>query len=383
MKRIIIVGIVLLLILPQFALSQSVNLNLIGAGARARAMGGAFIGVADDATAASWNPAGLARLEKAEASIVGIYESYTPETDVEGFDADPYKYSHVGLNFGSIAFPLAIGERNLVATVAYQKVIDLYNKYSTDSFEAEQTGGVNAIIPSVGLQLTPMLSLGAAVNIFTGTSDYVGKDKTGFSSDVKESYEYSGMDFTIGGLIDLNRFRIGVTYKTPFALNEKQSDSDYDVDIGMPKMLGFGLAFQATDALLLAADYEMRSYSESKITYNKAYQFYNEGDEESLEWEDINQFRLGAEYLIMSGNNILPIRLGFATTPLPLKDQNGDQIVGVNITGGIGIIMGNINLDLGVEYNTYAYEIQGGGQTYDYSDNYLRFIFAGVFHFGQ
>ena len=34
-------------------------------------MGGAFIAVADDATAASWNPGGLMQLDKPEGSIVG------------------------------------------------------------------------------------------------------------------------------------------------------------------------------------------------------------------------------------------------------------------------------------------------------------------------
>jgi len=40
----------------------------IGAGARALAMGGAFTAIADDATAAYWNPAGLTQLEKQEVS---------------------------------------------------------------------------------------------------------------------------------------------------------------------------------------------------------------------------------------------------------------------------------------------------------------------------
>ncbi|OQX87012.1 hypothetical protein B6D60_04985 [candidate division KSB1 bacterium 4484_87] len=374
---------ILLLLLPEFLLAQSVNLNFIGAGARARGMGGAFIGVADDATAASWNPAGLARLEKAEASVVGVYSSYTPSSDVEGFDAEPYKYSHVGLNFGSIAFPLSIGERNLVATVAYQNVIDLYYKYSSDQYETERTGGIYAIMPSVGLQLTPMVSIGAAVNIINGTSDYKQTDRTGFLGDSEESYSYSGMNFSIGALLDFESFRVGATLKTPFGLNESMDDEDYDVDIGMPQMLGIGIAFQATDALLLAADYEMRNYSNSKTTYNKAYGAHRENDEVSLEWEDINQIRVGAEYLLMSGDNILPIRLGFATTPLPYKDQDDKQVVGANFTAGLGLIMGNINLDVGVEYNTYTYEIQNVGGNNNYSDNYLRIIFAGVFHFGQ
>src|SRR5437773_9002924 len=43
----------------------------IGVGARAAGMGGAFVGVADDATALYWNAAGIARIdpEKSELSL--------------------------------------------------------------------------------------------------------------------------------------------------------------------------------------------------------------------------------------------------------------------------------------------------------------------------
>ena len=44
--------------------------NVVGSGARALGMGGAFIAIADDATAASWNPGGLTQLERPEMSLV-------------------------------------------------------------------------------------------------------------------------------------------------------------------------------------------------------------------------------------------------------------------------------------------------------------------------
>ena len=53
----------------------SSSLNPVGSGARATGMGGAFIAVADDATAASWNPAGLVQLEKPEFSLVYSYQN--------------------------------------------------------------------------------------------------------------------------------------------------------------------------------------------------------------------------------------------------------------------------------------------------------------------
>ena len=51
------------------------NLTL-GSGARAYGMGGAFLARADDATAASWNPAGLSYLRVPELSLVGVSNSF-------------------------------------------------------------------------------------------------------------------------------------------------------------------------------------------------------------------------------------------------------------------------------------------------------------------
>ncbi len=47
--------------------------NPVGSGARALGMGNAFIAVADDATAASWNPGGLIQLGCPEVSVVGAF----------------------------------------------------------------------------------------------------------------------------------------------------------------------------------------------------------------------------------------------------------------------------------------------------------------------
>src|SRR6266850_5947639 len=62
-----------------FGISLPPSLNFatspspVGSGARAQGQALAFIGVADDATAASHNPAGLVQLERPEVSIVGSY----------------------------------------------------------------------------------------------------------------------------------------------------------------------------------------------------------------------------------------------------------------------------------------------------------------------
>ncbi|HEY5037458.1 MAG TPA: hypothetical protein VIJ93_00130 [bacterium] len=46
----------------------------MGVGVRAMGMSGAFAAIADDPSAAYWNPAGLAQLE--EPQLLGMYGSY-------------------------------------------------------------------------------------------------------------------------------------------------------------------------------------------------------------------------------------------------------------------------------------------------------------------
>ena len=55
---------ILVFVVSVFFLNSTVlanGLNLNGFGAKAVAMGGAFVGLADDYTAVFWNPAGIAR----------------------------------------------------------------------------------------------------------------------------------------------------------------------------------------------------------------------------------------------------------------------------------------------------------------------------------
>src|SRR5258708_39402087 len=52
-----------------------------GSGARAFGMGGAFLARADDATAASWNPAGLSYLRVPEGTLEGNRTLYRKETE--------------------------------------------------------------------------------------------------------------------------------------------------------------------------------------------------------------------------------------------------------------------------------------------------------------
>jgi len=59
-------------------------------------------------------------------------------------------------------------------------------------------------------------------------------------------------------------------------------------------MLGFGASYRLSDNFTLALDYETRAYGESNINSHE---------------DDLNQFRVGAEYLSVSDFAVIPFRL--------------------------------------------------------------------------
>ena len=86
-------------------IQSALQWNLSTPGARSLALGGAFIGLADDATAAYANPAGLAQLPRPELSVEGrgwdftsrfVDRGHQPATGVTGIGVDIVD----GLEFG-------------------------------------------------------------------------------------------------------------------------------------------------------------------------------------------------------------------------------------------------------------------------------------------
>ena len=107
------------------------SLNPVGSGARAIGMGGAFIAVADDATAASWNPAGLTQLDRPEISVVGTYltraENLNFGTNPEADGSQ--RIAEGNLNYISIAYPFNLLERNMIISLNYQHLFDFHRDW--------------------------------------------------------------------------------------------------------------------------------------------------------------------------------------------------------------------------------------------------------------
>jgi long-subunit fatty acid transport protein len=182
------------------------SMNPVGSGARALGMGGAFIGVADDATAASWNPGGLIQLETPEISIVG---SYVNRIEDLTFNEDPdasgtQEISKTSLNYFSAALPFTALNRNMIVSINYQNLYDFARSWNVELFETipeenatisnlnlEQDGSLSAIGVAYAIQVTPRFSLGLTLNVWPKNS---GGNLNGW----EQKQQWSGQTVTFG-----------------------------------------------------------------------------------------------------------------------------------------------------------------------------------------
>ena len=362
MKKVFVLFI--LVLFSCFNLS-AIDWNITGAGARAAGMGGAFIGVADDATAITWNPAGLTQLYRPEVSLVTRYiaENYKYESSYSDGSVD--NQSHFIVNFASVAYPLMNGR--IVAAIAFQKQLDWYSGWESDEDETAD-GGANTIIPGIAVRVLPILSVGFSTNIWMGSSI-----KNTFDYDyVERTITFSGFNMAFGMMADLNNLqnpiplKVGMMMRTPFELGvEVDADYEYFEDlhykntVDMPMMLGFGASLRIGDNLTVSSDYEIRFYGNSMINYEMGGQS-NLSDSET----NLNQIRVGAEYLIVSDFAVIPLRAGFKTIPTLQANGEGpseyweytDQVVGNGFSFGTGLIFERVAIDATGELTTTTEE---------------------------
>lgn len=384
---------VMLLVLSIPGLAQD-QYNITGAGARAMGLGGAFIGLADDATAISWNPSGLGQLERTEASVVGRwieqkYEYSEPSASTNNFKMT---LAHFAYNFASIAFPLHAGKVNIVPAVAYQAQLDNYYKFNTETISVEGSGGANTITPGIGIKLHSMFYIGAAANIWLGNAE----DKQDWK-DQRSKFNfdgtYSGLNFTAGLLLDFEGLKkpipikFGASLRTPFDLTIEgdytyttlsagtaDQKGKYKRLVQMPFMVGFGASGRIGENFTLSADFEMRLYGDQK-SYWTIDGEKDAGSKMSESGSNLNQVRVGAEYLIVTTAGVIPLRAGFRTEPTLMADYSdngaGSQVIGTGFTVGTGFISGSFALDVAYARSTseqkYTSASATNSSSYDYT----------------
>ena len=372
-----------------------------GSGARALGQGNAFTAVADDATAASWNPAGLIQLERPELSAVGLYfpmiYDFSPGGDFSALGDQ--RTSRTDLNYLSAVFPFDLGDRRIVTSLNYQQMYDLNFNLdvvastsvgpltSTSYIDFAQKGGIAALTPAVAAELFPNVAIGVSANFYvdqclrenawTKTIDVRETGTIGMSpftsmTDWKEDFNnVQGLNFNIGLLARLyeredQMLTLGLNVETPFTLEfDRNLRSTTELTVGAlttvsnersrrhlmlhsPLGITGGLAWQQSDHLTLAMDVEWRDYSRFLAEDENGNRYRPIGTApEDAPIQDTYAVRMGCEYLLYRKNCVVPLRAGFLWEQRPSIGPP-DNVFGVTV--GIGLVLEQWSFDLAYQY---------------------------------
>jgi long-subunit fatty acid transport protein len=334
-------------------------------GARSLALGGAFVALADDATAAWANPAGLVQIAKPEVSAEIRYWSYsTPFVSggrlrgeatgigldtVNGIRTDTDEYDVSGLAFLSFVYP---GDRWSLSF--YRHVLaNLYTQGETEGLFTEgaegetvrfldQRNSMQLDVISYGLsgayRITETFSAGVGL-VYYDTSATVDSDLylwDDLDDPLGSGTSYLPEHFVIGQtLYASNRsleFSAGILWKISprWSLGGRYregpvtrptvrvrvgsildlgpefppgSEFEFDVeeDIELPDNYGLGVAYRSADGRLTIG------FEWDRVTYSDALENLEE-DDQSI--DDADQLHLGGEWLFLGTRPLLAIRAG-------------------------------------------------------------------------
>jgi long-chain fatty acid transport protein len=385
--KILISVLLFALFLSSIVFSNGLNLN--GLGAKAIAMGGAFVGISDDLSAIFWNPAGLAQLNKKTFGFCG--ELIIPSGNYK-FLTD-FEAITVSKNYpaGMVAYYHPIS-KNLVAGIGIYIPSSLGNKWDgTDlklisqntSYNWESYIGVATVSPTLAFKISDQIFVGATLNINYGLFDissHAGTMPVPSTPGVYIPFDLGqqkvkltgwGYSTTFGILLKpIKQFSIGATFRTPtkmkfngdtsisnFSLLGYPESSGLDAKVIWPMWIAGGVAFKPVKNFTLTADVHFTNWKKiDVIKFNfkdatwKAILATSGGDEILMHWKDAFQIRFGVEYMI----NSLAFRGGYYLDPAPAPDEtmnvlfpNYDFNV---ISFGIGCSLKVLQIDLVVEY---------------------------------
>jgi long-subunit fatty acid transport protein len=346
-------------VFPQF------QFNFSTPGARANAMGRTFIGIADDSSASITNPAGLMRLSRRQLYV----EFKSTELDVERLasvrslvDVDPTSFGDTTNAIGFLSFSAPLGDRFAVAFTRHQ-FLNHQESFTLaarpippalDSafFPVEGETDFTAVsyAGSIAMTVNPKLQLGLTLSHdrlsassvatrfgfelpnFNDVFSIIPTDIIANRTEIDD--DASTLSMTVGALITPNdRVTIGLQYAKggtfeveesfvgnpgfDFGVNEPLESFDgfpKTVTINVPDRLGFGVSFRPTPRLLAAFDLVRIGYSSLADDFTLIFED-DAISEDDFDVDNVTEFHLGAEYLLIPGERRVFVRGGLFTSP--------------------------------------------------------------------
>jgi long-chain fatty acid transport protein len=337
------------------------HFDFMNPGARSLGLGGAFIGAADDATAAFANPSGLAFLTRREISAEGRFRSIetpflaggrlsgTPTgTDLDtaanavyGRDVD----REFGPAFLSLILPLG---RVTIAAYRHEVVTIENTFFSQGTFErtsvpgAPETTGRDPALGgtrtirirnyggAVGYKITDRLAVGGGVSAYTFSleSDFA---RFPFLTDTSSAVDTSksiatatqrGDDVSLGGNVGVlwvagPRVKVGATFRRgpAFTFTQRDFSSISGVEVNrtgrfrVPDVWGAGIEWRVSDNVRVLGDYDRVQYAQLKHDFID-FQAISSGREGQLRIDNGNELHAGIERLFLNAPKPIALRVG-------------------------------------------------------------------------
>lgn len=313
--------------------NASIPFSFTSPGARSLGMAGAFVGLADDATAAYTNPAGLTQLRQTEISLEGRHTQFdTPFVDGGTFTEAPFNDAGIGTghdssaktnpSFLSVVFPF---ERWALAL--YRHELARYHTEFTNPNALE--GDTIFLFPfsakadlkivnygvSAGFKVNDALSLGVGLSRYDFKFDTIAArfdyDNAGNAFPVSAQQQQgddNGIGWNLGARWSLSEsMSLGAIYR-------RAPRFDYDaaavlldpngavtassqfrgVRFDVPDVWGAGLTWRPSDAWLVSFDLDRVRYSQ--LTDGIQSLFAIQSSTDRLQIPDGTEIHLGTEY---------------------------------------------------------------------------------------
>jgi len=437
--------VIIVALLPGLALSQGISFpqylefNSIGGGARAAGMGGAFLGLSSGEYGYSWNPAGMIFAEKRTIGLDlrSIKDKFkqggTPLDSIgaSGTNLTDIKRDRFNVDFAGAVVPFSFFDRQWSVGGGYRNVLEMKYKFSaagqrgSENIYSEGTS-VDALGIGFSGKINDNIGLGVTSNFYVrgSASDYTQgryilrtyNDRPGIvdtlDQRITQDSHYSGVNFDIGAAAQFGMIKGGVVIRTPFDLTQKTLRSYYIMahptpqptdsaidrvtcTYNIPLSIAVGISVAPIDRLTINLDFENRPMSKVEIMENWESILRRDQTIEP-QWQDLNQIRLGAEYILKAGFADIPLRAGFRNQPSVQKEINytvsdsaitysyGDKISANIISFGTGLNFQNVWFDLayqtGSSKNNTVRNILGTTTTLVEKNDYSRlYISAGMY----
>ena len=356
--------------------------NFANPGARSLGMGGAFLGLSDDATAAYTNPAGLTQLLEPEISIEGRHTNFSvPYLSGGSYTVDPFDTSGLhstdatsstnNLSYLSISFP-----HDRWSFAFYRNETLRYDNSFGAGFEGATVSvpgvGVDNIFPIAGRQSVKVIDygfsaafrVGDTVSLGAGLSYYrfnidsnVGRYSDQFfinSGVLLNEQTQSGSDGAIGVNLGArfafnDQWSLGLAYrqgpKFEYSANativggpEQTADGTRAVPVPpilleqfdnvrfkVPDVYSAGLAWRPTDAWRIDFDIDRVMYSQ--VTDNITSLFgFQPATLARLSIPNGTEYHLGAEYTFSQMANPVSVRAGIWRDPRHSLSYRGNPL---------------------------------------------------------